>query len=326
MINIMFAGNYKVYDGMLIASLSILKHCKEPITAYILTMDLTEKNPEFKPISSENVARLDALYKEVNKDSCVKVIDVKDVFWAKLKDSPNNENFYTPYTLLRLLAEDIKEIPDKVLYMDTDVVANGNIAELYNVDVEKYELAGVRDYYGKFFFYPRYLNAGVLLFNMKKIRETHMLTKAVDLLRRKKVFLSDQTAINKYTKKKLILKSRFNEQKNLREDTVIRHFSMTLKFFPKFKKQNIKPWHVDQVHDILGIHQFDDILDRWQEIIAEDKKASEAKSKKSTEVKGKASKSTKSTNAKGKSKSTKTASKTGKVEPNKNANKKKEVK
>lgn len=267
MINIMFAGNYKVFDGMLIASLSILKYCKEPITAYILTMDLTENNPEFKPISSYNVARLDALYKEVNKDSCVKVIDVKEVFLARLKDSPNNENFYTPYTLLRLLAEDIKEIPDKVLYMDTDVVANGNIAELYNIDIEKYELAGVRDYYGKFFFYPRYLNAGVLLFNMKKIRETHMLTKAVDLLRRKKVFLSDQTAINKYTKKKLILNHRFNEQKKLRDNTVIRHFSMTLKFFPKFKKQNIKPWHIDKVHEILKIYEFDDILNKYQEIM-----------------------------------------------------------
>lgn len=322
----MFAGNYKVYDGILIASISILKHCKEPITAYILTMDLTEQNPENKALSKENIARLDALYKETNKDSKVIAVDVKDAFLKELDTSPNKESFYTPYALLRLLAEGVDVIPDKVLYLDADIVANGNIAELYNIDVDKYEIAGVRDYYGKFFFYPRYLNSGVLLMNMKKIRETKLLSRAMALCNRKKVFLPDQTAINKYAKKKLILKSRFNEQKNLREDTVIRHFSMTLKFFPKFKKQNIKPWHVDKVHDILGIHQFDDILDRWQEIIAEDKKASEAKSKKSAEVKGKASKSTKSTNVKGKSKSTKTASKTGKVESNKNANKKKEVK
>ena len=103
--------------------------------------------------------------------------------------------------------------------------------------------------------------------NMKRIRETKLLSRALNLCNKKKVFLPDQTAINKFAKRKLILPSKYNEQKRLKDKTIIRHFSMSLKFFPKFKKQNIKPWHIDDVHNILKIHEFDDIFDNYKRII-----------------------------------------------------------
>lgn len=267
MINIMFAGNYKVFDGILIASLSILKHCKEEINMYLLTMDLREINDDYREISSKDINTLQKLYSDKNKNSKVIKVDVKDIYLKELAKSPNSESFYTPYALLRLLADKIDIIPDKILYLDADVVINGDIKELYDINIDGHEIAGVRDYYGKFFFYPNYLNSGVLLMNMKRIRETKLLSRALNLCNKKKVFLPDQTAINKFAKKKLILSSRYNEQKNLSEKTLIRHFSMTLKFFPKFKKQNIKPWHIDDVHNVLKIHEFDDIFDKYKEII-----------------------------------------------------------
>jgi len=270
MINIMFAGNQKVFDGLLLASISILKYCKAPICVFVLTMDLTEENRDFQEISDRCIEVLDKLYKETNSKSIVKKTDVKDKYLEFLSDSPNKETFYTPYALLRLLADRIDKIPDKVLYLDADVLCKGDISELYNIDIEKYEIAGVKDYYGKIFFYPRYLNSGVLLLNMKKIRKTNLLSKALGLCSKKKIFLPDQTAINKYARKKLILPSRFNEQKKLKDNTLIRHFSMTLKFFPKFKKQNIKPWHIDNVHNVLNIYEFDDTFDRYNEIITKE--------------------------------------------------------
>ena len=269
MINVMIAGNYKVFDGMLIASLSILKNCKEPITLYVLTMDLQDQNPEYKPGEDKHIEILQKLYKKENENSDVIKIDATQIYKREFANTPNNVEHYTPYTFLRLLADQIEQIPDKILYIDTDVVANGNIKELYDIDIEDYELAGVRDYYGKVFFalrYPKYLNAGVLLFNMKKLRETRMLNKAMKLCATKKIFLLDQTAINKLTKKKKIVSRKFNEQKKLKKDTIIRHFSMTLKFFPKFKKQNIKPWNVDKLHNVLKCYEFDDILAKWQKI------------------------------------------------------------
>ena len=267
----MFAGNSKVYDGILIASLSITKHCKDPITVYVLTMDLSDRNAEYQEISDSNISSLDKIYKSANTSSKVIKVDVRELYLSKLADSPNSESFYTPYALLRLLAEEINIIPNKVLYLDADIVANGDISELYNINIDKYEIAGVRDYYGKVFFYPNYLNSGVLLMNMDKIRETKLLSKALGLCQSKKVFLPDQTAINRYARKKLILPSKFNEQKKLSKNTIIRHFSMTIKFFPKFKTQNIKPWHIDNVHNVLKITEFDDVLKEYQEIITNDK-------------------------------------------------------
>ena len=188
------------------------------------------------------------------------------MYLQELNKSPNSESSYTPYALLRLLAEKIDIIPSKILYFDADIVANGDISELYNIDISNHEIGGVRDYYGKFFFSPNYLNSGVLLMNMDKIRSTKVLSRALEFCNKKKVFLPDQTAINKFAKKKLILPSKFNEQKKLKDKTIIRHFSMTIKFFPKFKKQNIKPWHINEVHNVLKIHQFDDILNEYQQI------------------------------------------------------------
>lgn len=157
----MFAGNNRVFDGLIIAGLSIVKSCKEPINVYILTMDLTDKNSNYKEIDDGKIEMLQEIYSRGNKDSRVIKVDVRDLYLHKLDNSPNSESFYTPYALLRLLAEELPQIPDKVLYLDADIVAKGDIAELYNLDVSNYEIAGVRDYYGKFFFYPRHQNLSI---------------------------------------------------------------------------------------------------------------------------------------------------------------------
>ena len=89
-----------------------------------------------------------------------------------------NENAYcTPYTLLRLLADLVPNMPDKLLYLDIDMMANGDISDLYNTDITEYEYAAVKEKYGSVFIWPDYINAGVLLLNMKKIKEVHNILK-----------------------------------------------------------------------------------------------------------------------------------------------------
>ena len=84
----------------------------------------------------------------------------------------NKLNRYTPYALLRLYADMMDEIPDKGLYVDTDVVFAQDVNKLYSIDVSDVELAGVKDYYGHIFIGREYMNSGVLLLNMKKIRKS----------------------------------------------------------------------------------------------------------------------------------------------------------
>lgn len=263
MINLLFTGNSKMFDGILIASLSILKHTKVPITCYILTMDLSHENPDYSPVNNQQVGYLDNLYKQTNPESKVIKLDATNLFMEQFNNSPNKENFYTPFAFLRLFADQFDELPNKILYLDTDIVANDDISKLYNMDIQNYELAWVKDHYGKKFLGFNYCNSGVMLWNMTMLKKTHLLNNSLKLCQTKKMFLADQTALNKLATKKLIIKKKFNEQKKLRKDTVIRHFSMTLKFFPYFKKQNIKPWQVDKVHSVLKTFEFDDILNDY---------------------------------------------------------------
>ena len=65
----MFAGNSKVLDGLIIAGLSIVKSCKEPINVYVLTMDLTDRNKDYQELDDSAIERLQQIYQRGNKES-----------------------------------------------------------------------------------------------------------------------------------------------------------------------------------------------------------------------------------------------------------------
>ena len=53
MINVLYSGNYKVFDGLLISILSMVKHTDEPLNIMCLTMDLKELDKRYVAISKE---------------------------------------------------------------------------------------------------------------------------------------------------------------------------------------------------------------------------------------------------------------------------------
>ena len=59
--NIVYAGNYKVFDGLLISLLSLVEVNHEAIDVYVLTMDLTELSDDYVSISQRD---LDIIEKE----------------------------------------------------------------------------------------------------------------------------------------------------------------------------------------------------------------------------------------------------------------------
>ena len=262
MISILYGGNSGAFDGMMISLISLVKHTKEPLDVYILTMDLTDKKPAFAPICEKQRAFLEQICKEVNIKSSVVLIDVGDLYRENLFNSPNAETSYTPYALLRLLACKISCLPKKILYLDTDTVINKDISELWNTDIENYEFAAVLDYYGKIFMGYKYVNTGVLLLNLDMISKTGLFDRSIDLLNKKKIFLPDQTALNRLVRKKLILDSKYNEQKHFRDNTVIQHFAKTIIWFPYFHTRNIKPWNVEGVKAMTN--KYNDILDLYE--------------------------------------------------------------
>ena len=269
MINIMFCGNDKVFDGALTCALSIMKRSKlsEPLKFYLLTMDVSHIKPEYLPISAEQTAFFNEVVKSYNPENSVERIDVTSLYMEEFAGSPNESAYCSPYTLIRLLADRVEGIPDKILYLDIDVMFNRDVQLLYNIDVSEVEYAAARDHYGKYLINPNYVNAGVMLWNMKKMRETGLLVKARELIRQKKLTFADQSAIIRSTTKKKMLPQKFNDQKFLHKHTVVRHFSKRLFWLPYPHTANIKQWHVEKVHKIFKYTQFDDILDEYTELV-----------------------------------------------------------
>jgi lipopolysaccharide biosynthesis glycosyltransferase len=226
-------------------------------------MDVSDIKPQYLALSDDMANFLDKVAKTYNKDNKVTKIDVLDYYNKEFRNSPNESCYCSPYTLLRLFADIIPNMPDKLLYLDCDLMFNGDIEKLWNIDIEKYEYAAANDHYGKFLINPRYINAGVLLFNMKKMRETNLLGKARELIRLKKLTFADQSAIIRSTTKKKLISQRFNDQKFLYKKTIIRHFSKRLFYRPYPHTDNIKQWNVEKVHKVFKYHQFDDIYEKY---------------------------------------------------------------
>lgn len=287
MINLMFCGNDKVIDGMIISLLSIVKYCKNELNIYILTMDLQDMNEKYKPITNKQVAVLERIVKKVNDKSRIHLIDITEYFKEEMLKSVNIKTHYTPYILVRLFSDKIENLPDKILYLDSDLVIYKNIEPLYNLKIDKYDYAAAIDYLGQFFINRKYINSGVLLMNIKKMKQENAFEKCRNMVMTKKMLLPDQTALNKICKDKKYLDRKYNEQKERTEDTVIRHYSMTMKpmLFLTGKKRklvkkycsllkatpivqflNVKPWNIDGIHEIYHIHDFDDILEEYLKI------------------------------------------------------------
>lgn len=262
MINILFSGNSQVFDGMLTCALSIFKRTdtKQSFCFYLLTMDVSHIKDTYTPISDKQVEFFEHVAKQYNPENRVVKIDITDMYEKEFAGCPNEDAYCSPYTLLRLFADKIDALPDKILYLDVDILFNRDIELLYSIDVEGYEYAAARDHYGKYLINTNYINAGVLLFNLKYMRETGILTRARELIKQKKLVFADQSAIIRSTTKKKMLPQKFNDQKFLHSSTVVRHFSKRLFWLPYPHTANIKQWQVSKVHKIFKYYCFDDVL------------------------------------------------------------------
>lgn len=265
LINILFAGNEKVFDGILSCVLSILMrtHSEEPFCFYVLTMDVSRIRPEYTPLTERHTTYLEQVAKTYHIQSRVVRIDVTEMYEREFGGCPNERTYCSPYTLLRLLADMLPEIPDKLLYLDVDVLFQHDIRFLYDVSVEGYEYAAARDHYGKYLVHPNYINAGVLLLNMREIRRTGLFRKARRLIKTRKLVFADQSALYRCTTRKKMLPQRFNDQKFLHRHTVVRHFSKRLFYLPYPHTDNIKQWQVGKMFSVFGYTEFEDILNEY---------------------------------------------------------------
>lgn len=264
--NILFCGDSNIADGVLICTLSLMRHTAEPLHVYILTASVDTDNKSYTALDSTFADHLGDLMRKGNENSSAKLFDITKEF-NSMPPTANLGTRFTPCCMLRLYADLVDGLPDRLLYLDNDVVCRGDPAELWQTDTDEAEIAGVLDYYGSHFFRKNvfrrdYLNSGVLLLNMQKIRESGLFERCRLLCRDKEMFMPDQSALNKLAEK-AILPRRFNEQRIEKKDTVLRHFSTTFRFFPRFRTVSVKPWNIEGMHQILKVTEYDGLLEEF---------------------------------------------------------------
>ena len=267
--NILYCGDAGISRGVLVSVLSILKHNKGVLHFYIMTIEYEG----VRPFEVKTVRFLDELVKKTNTKSFVKLIDATEVFVANLPKK-NMGSYFTPCSMLRLYIDKVPELNklDRILYLDYDVVCRGDLREFYETDLTGIEAAGVLDIYGKHFYHYHglkrtYMNSGVMLFNVPECIKTGMFKRTVELCAKRWMMLADQAALNKSIKRRKLVPRKYNEQgERPRSDTVLHHFSNNFKFWPVFHVQKVKPFEVDKIHQVLKIHEYDDILEMYKQL------------------------------------------------------------
>ena len=248
MINLMFCGNNKVFDGMIISLLSIAKHTNEALNVFILTMDLRDINKEYLPVTQDQIDILEKIVKSKNEESKVTLIDTTELIKNEIINSANIKTHYTPYIFIRLFSDKVKELPNKILYLDCDIVCYRDIKEIFENDMEGYEIGVATDYIGRKVINKKYINSGVVLMNLEEIRKNGSFEKARKIAKTRIMAMPDQTALYRACKEKLYLPDKCNEQKS------------------------IKLWHIDRVHNEYKIFDYEDILEEYLKIKEESKK------------------------------------------------------
>ena len=260
MINLLYSGNTKVYDGFMLSLLSAARNTKESLNVYILTASFVDMDPRFTPVTVEQAALLEKMIRPFNDESRVNLLDVRELFDQYMgHHCINLKNGYTPYALLRLLMDIIPGLPDRILYLDADTIVTGDLKELYEYDLKDKTVGAVRDYLGRFFIGINYVNSGVMLINMKQAREEHLFFRAREQVNKILMGFPDQTALNHcLTGEKRYLPRRFNAMRHLTKKTVVRHYCKMIIWFP-FHIINVKPWQIDDIHRRWHVYAHDDL-------------------------------------------------------------------
>ena len=206
-INICFAtdDNYAKYMG--IAITSILRHKSESdnINIYVLDGGISQKN-KIKIAKLQNLAKFNITFIKMNDNA--------------FKNYPLRGNPHFTYaTYYRLLLPTLLPNVDKLIYLDCDLIVRSSLSTLMNENMYGNLCKGVIDVLNfenqTRLHLDKYVNAGVLLIDLKKWRENKVETKFKTYLKKHfdEILWNDQDVINAVLKGKIdYIDPRWNTQ------------------------------------------------------------------------------------------------------------------
>ena len=138
--NVLYCGDKNIEDGLIISVLSLLKNVETVINVYVLTINSKEWN--INGVTDKCIDVLDKKMKLINKENHIKKIDITEIF-EKEVPARNMKTRFTPCCMLRLFADEITELPNRILYLDNDVICRKDCQDFYNQDMKNYEIARI---------------------------------------------------------------------------------------------------------------------------------------------------------------------------------------
>ena len=196
-INICLSFDEKYAQHAAVTMVSLMKNCSRNIHFHII-----DSEPSGITESRSKIVKLVEMY---GAKISFRTIDLS-VFkgfpiWKPMQDSPNK---YVPYYRL-CLADLLPEI-ERIIYLDTDIVVQGDIAKLYDLEFAKDQfIAGVNDMDSEELkekiSTSAYINSGVILFDLATIRriKLNVVEESIKILQnfRERISLNiDQDLIN----------------------------------------------------------------------------------------------------------------------------------
>lgn len=169
---VVYIGNANCYHMMKLAAKSLLAHARVD-RIYFLIDD--EKFPVPLP-------------------DAITCIDVRDQPFFP-DGCPNVRDFYGYVTLLRSVLSKILD-EDEVLLLDPDTLVEGPIGGLFETNLDGYCFGAVRETRNSYHELRPYYNAGVMLMNLKRLRETGMDDRIIQALNERWFLHLEQDALN----------------------------------------------------------------------------------------------------------------------------------
>ena len=173
-----------------------------------------------------------------------------------IKQKFHTRDYYTGATYYRLFIPRLYPNIEKCVYLDCDVVVRGDIADFYSFDLEDNLIGGVPDeivsvteefriYTQKRLGvnYSNYINAGVIIMNLKELRTFEFETKFINAINKVKFKVAqDQDYLNTICKGRIkYLPKVWNKQPI--EDSSINNEEIMLLHY----NLNLKPWHYENI-------------------------------------------------------------------------------
>lgn len=198
-IPVAFATDTNYIVPTIVAVKSLIDHCSNSLN-YILYL-LTEEE-----LNKRTLKIFRSLIKEKHNIKIVYLTVGKLIENVQLCTNGPTKGI-SKVTYYRFLLPELITGFDKVLYLDTDIIIRKDISSIFVTNIDEYYVAGVHDIVGYQIEEERckelninsldsYVNAGVLLLNLKKIREDKKNIELLKVAKERSFPYNDQDIIN----------------------------------------------------------------------------------------------------------------------------------